>query len=257
MDLELAGKRCLVTGSSAGIGFSVATSLLREGAKVMLTARNRGRLIQAVKKLQACYGRDVVFSFAGDLTKADTFSRLGKEIKEKMKGLDVLVCNVGSGKTLSLLKETEQEWIRMLHTNLLGAEKAVRFLLPLLRRGQRPNMVFISSIAGHESSSAPLSYGAAKSGLNLFAKNLSRLLGKEGIRVNVVSPGNILFPGSVWETKRRLEGRAVRHMLAQEVPLGRLGNAEEIGDVVAFVASNRASFMNGAHIVVDGGQTRS
>jgi 3-oxoacyl-[acyl-carrier protein] reductase len=119
------------------------------------------------------------------------------------------------------------------------------------------SVTVISSIAAREAFGAPAAYGAAKAALEAVSKALARTAVREGVRVNVVAPGNILFPGGRWEQRLREDESGVRAMLAAEVPLGRFGRPEEVADAVVFLASERASFITGACLVVDGGQTRS
>src|SRR3954452_12123115 len=122
---------------------------------------------------------------------------------------------------------------------------------------QRGSIVLVSSIAGLESLGAPIPYGTAKAALEHYAKDLSRRVGRHGVRVNTVAPGNILFPGGTWQRKLDADPAGVQSMIAAEVPLGRFGTPMEIGSAVAFLASDRAAFITGACMVVDGGQTRA
>jgi 3-oxoacyl-[acyl-carrier protein] reductase len=119
------------------------------------------------------------------------------------------------------------------------------------------SIVFVSSIAGLESLGAPLPYGAAKAALEHYSKDLARRVGKHGVRVNTVAPGNILFPGGTWQRKLDADSPDVMQMISAEVPLGRFGAPEEIGALVAFVSSPKAAFITGACLVADGGQTRA
>lgn len=242
MNLGLEGRRALVTGSSRGIGRSIAETLEREGCAVTLTGRNRPENLLVRGSF-----------FQGDLTVAAVREELAVSV-ERM-GLDVLVLNLGSGRSKRPLAEDEAEWHRMLSLNLDSAASLFRRLVPALEKS-RGCALFVSSIAGLEASGAPTSYTAAKAALNAFAKAASRELGPRGVRVNIVCPGNILFPGSSWEVRLAADRVGVEEMLRREVPLGRWGRPEEIADAVAFLCSERAAFVTGATIVADGGQTR-
>ncbi len=261
MDLELTGQVVAITGSSRGIGKGIAAAFLREGARVVLSGRDVVELQRVERDFQGSYGSDKVLSFSGDLQKTAVIEELARAIQTWAGGLDHLVLNIGTGRSVPPLQEDEGEWSRLLEINLLSAIRGVRGLLQLLeiRASQAqacPSISFISSICGVEALGCPVAYAAAKSALISYAKNIARPLGQRGIRVNLVSPGNVLFPGSTWENKLAQNRLQVEEMLAREVPLKRLGTVEEIGDVVCFLSSRRAGFIHGANLVVDGGQTR-
>lgn len=264
MDLHLRDKAAVVTGSSRGIGRGIARALLREGARVALTGRNNDDLQRTASELIAEFGAGQVLALACDLARDEGREALAGFVAEAFGRLDVLVCNVGSGRSVPVLDEDEAEWRRMLEINLLTAAGSLKALRPLLEEGARRSrdrggaaVVFVSSICGHEVLGCPAAYAAAKAALDAYARNVARPLGRLGVRVNLVAPGNVLFPGSIWERKLAEDEAAVRRMLDREVPLNRLGSLEEVADVVAFLASPRAAFVSGAEWVVDGGQVRS
>lgn len=262
MDLQLDGRIVLVTGSSAGIGQGIAEAFLKEGATVILTGRNRAILQATQDSFQRIYGSGHVWAFPGDLQQIATITKLHEFLDKEFGSLDHLVCNIGTGRSVPPLQEDEVEWQRMLEINLLSATACVRSLLPLLNRSadqvdKATSIIFIASICGVEVLGCPVAYAVAKNALITYAQNISRPLGKIGIRVNVVSPGNVIFPGSTWGDKLSRDRAAVEDMLKREVPLQRLGTVPEIADVVVFLASRRAAFVSGVNWVVDGGQTRS
>ena len=256
MDLELRDKRVLITGSSSGLGLGIAEGFLAEKARVILTGRSAPPLAAATQKLQISYGKDRVLSVRGDLQRAATLNRVLQAVEAQWGGLDILVLNLGSGKSVPGLEATEAEWNRVLFLNLTSGMEVLRRAVPLLRQGTDPAVVVIGSIAGIEALGAPIAYGAAKAALTHATKAAARLLAP-AIRVNMVAPGNIFFTGGTWDRKLKENGKAVRDMLQKEVPLHRLATVEEIAAPVLFLASPRAAFLTGSILVADGGQCRA
>lgn len=250
MDLELAGKVALVTGSSAGIGLGIARVLATEGATVALNGRDAQRLEEA----QAAVPRSSAFK--ADVRDATECQRLLREVLQQHGRLDVLVCNVGSGASVPPGQETPEEWRRVLDINLHASTQMVWAATDALATAAG-NVVCISSICGLEALGCPVPYAAAKAALESFVRNAARPLGKRGVRINSVAPGNILFPGSTWERKLAADEAGVNAMLRRDVALRSLGRPEDVARLVAYLASPMAAFITGATYVVDGGQTRS
>lgn len=262
VELGLSDRRTLVTGSTRGIGVEIAEALLDEGARVFITGRREEQWQSAMNRLSGRHGGDRLAGVVGDLGDESVLRDVAERIVATWGGLDHLVCNIGSGRSVPLLQEDAEEWGRMLGTNLLAATAAVRVMLPLLEASAtddsdgHPSICFIGSICGMEALGCPAAYASAKAALEAYARSIARPLGRKGIRVNVVTPGNVLFPGSTWERRLGENPEGVAEMLDRDVPLGRLGRAREVGDVVAFLLSPRCAFVSGANWVVDGGQTR-
>ena len=260
MDLELKGKNVAITGSAKGIGRGIAEGFLYQGANTFFIDKDK----YAIKKLKdelinSGFKENAEF-FIGDTSQKDVVQDLN-EFLGQSGGLNHLVCNVGSGVSVPPLEENVDEFKRMLDINLLNAVNVVTELLPILEKSTRKDhlstITFISSICGIEVLSCPVAYSSAKSALTSYAKNISFPLGKKGIRVNVVSPGNIMFPGSTWDKKLNSDPKMVNEMISSQVPLQTFGSIEDIANAVVFLASPRARFITGTNIVVDGGQTRS
>jgi len=253
MDLALQSKVAVVTGSSHGIGFSIAHSLHEEGCKVILNGRDEQRLSEAVQTFDQ---HDVAFC-AADVTTLEGCEQLIAKAISTYGKLDILICNVGLSRSVPPGKETSFAWREMIDSNFFPAVNMIEAARPHLKNTQG-NIVCISSICGSEVIvGAPSTYAVAKAALNMAIKTLARPLGVDSIRINAVAPGNILFPGSVWDKKLKQDEAAVNAMLDQEVALKRLGFPEEVANTVAFLASPKSAFTTGRVFEIDGGQVRN
>ncbi len=246
MDLQLTNRVALVTGSSRGIGYAIAKTLRAEGCRVFANSRQSA-------DLERLEGFEYV---VGDVSDSAQSKKIMSEVIERAGGLDILVCNVGSGRSVPPGQETPEEWDRMLKQNFLASTNMAWAAQEALVQS-KGNLVFISSICGSELFGPSLTYSASKSALNSFMKGLSKALGPKGVRVNGVAPGNIIFEGSVWDRKMKDSPKEIQALLDRDVPLARLGSPDEIASVVAFLASPRSSFMTGSLVTVDGGQTKA
>lgn len=251
MNLDLAGKTAVVTGSSRGLGKTIAQALYREGCQVVLNARDASVLQPLAKEMG-----EGAFAVAADVGDPLSCQDLVKKTQQRFGKIDVLVCNVGSGRSVPPGQENLAEWNRVFGVNLASATNMVEAAADSLAR-TRGSIVCISSICGIETLGAPVTYSAAKAALNAYVRGIARPLGQRGIRINALAPGNLIFEGSVWEKKQKENSAAVNDMLQREVALRRLGKPEEIADFVLFLASPRSAFATGAVFVVDGGQIRS
>ena len=251
MDLELKGKNALITGSSKGIGYAIATLLHKEGCNVTINGRNN----ETLKKTITTFN-ERIHSCAADVTKVDDCHTLIKETINKWGSIDIIVCNVGSGTSVKPGDENFEEWQKVFLNNFYSAVNVIEAAKNELSKSGG-SIVCISSIAGMESTGAPVTYSVSKSALNAYVKNISKPLAKLGIRINAVIPGNIIFEGSVWTKKLSENPQDVEKMLKNEVAMQRFGKPQEIANFVAFLCSEKSSFATGSLFVVDGGQTRS
>lgn len=256
MDLKLAGSVALVTGGSRGIGLGIARALASEGCYMVLAARGQEALQKAREEL-AAFGVGVL-TVACDLTTQQAPQELAEAALSRFGRVDILVNNVGGNRRKSFIETTDEDWDFLLNLNLLAHVRLTRALLPAMRQQKRGVVIFVSSIFGREAGGRELSlYNTTKSALISLAKILSLEEAPFGIRVLSVAPGSIRFPGGSWDRRAQEDPEGIARFAEQNLPYGRFGTVEEVADVVAFLASPRASLITGACITVDGGQSRS
>lgn len=240
---EFSGRRALVTGGTRGIGAAIARRLLDAGAKVAVAARSHSDDTPAAAAF-----------IAGDLTTNEGAKAIAAEALAALGGLDILVNNAGGSRAFLGGSETipDEEWQRDLSLNLLAAVRLTNAVLPALRNSKAAAIVNISSTAATVPFPFDVHYGAAKAALDYYSRTLAVELGASGIRVNVVSPGPISTPNA---DELRKQFPISGDDWFQFVPLGRIGETEDIAEVVALLASDRGKFLTGVNYRVDGGMT--
>jgi 3-oxoacyl-[acyl-carrier protein] reductase len=257
MHLELDDKVALITGSSRGLGLASARALAAEGCRVCLCARNEGPLQAAAELVAGAAGAaDRVLTVAADLATPEGVQRVLTRTVEAFGGLDVLVNNLGVARGAGLLETGDDEWREAVDQTLMPAVRASRLAVPHMRQRGGGAIIIIASIYGREAGGR-MTYNAIKAAEISLAKSLAQQLAPSNIRVNSVSPGSILFEGGSWWKRQQEDPTGIAEFVRRELPFGRFGRPEEVGDVVAFLASPRASWISGASIVVDGCQSRA
>jgi 3-oxoacyl-[acyl-carrier protein] reductase len=257
VDLGLTDKTAIVTGSTRGLGFAIARALLGEGCNVTICARGEAGLAEATAELRRIPGgEERVMAIQADLATDKGVADVVIRTVEAFGGLDILVNNVGLARGASITDTTDAVWQEALDQTLFPAIRATRMAVPHMRRRGGGAVVMIASIYGRESGGR-MTYNAVKAAEISLAKSLAQQLAIDNIRVNSVAPGSILFPGGSWHRRQLEDPAGIAEFVTRELPFGRFGRPEEIGAVVAFLVSPRASWISGASVPVDGCQSRS
>ncbi|MEJ8324353.1 glucose 1-dehydrogenase [Kosakonia sacchari] len=248
MSTQLNGKIALVTGGTSGIGLATAQELAEQGARVFITGRRQAELDAAVERIgSSATGIRADASVMADLDAV--FAQIAKSVGR----LDILFANAGGGDMMPLGAITEEHFDRIFATNVRGVLFTVQKALPLLVNNA--SIILTGSTTSVKGTASFSVYSASKAAVRNFARSWALDLQGRGIRVNVVSPGPIRTPG-LGELVPDEHRQGLFDALAAQVPLGRLGEPQEIGKVVAFLASDASSFINGAELFVDGGMAQ-
>jgi 3-oxoacyl-[acyl-carrier protein] reductase len=259
MDLGYKGRRCLVIGASAGIGFATAKQMAAEDASVAIASRDRGRIDAAAGKIEAASGQRP-FAAVADLTKAEDAGRLTEEIAAHWGALDALVVSVGGSVRSSFEALSDDDWFANYTFNVISCVRAVRAAIPILKRGKAPAIVILGSAASKSPHAQQIMTNVHKAGLLGFVKTLATELAPD-IRINSVGPGRTLTPLWIERSQKMAAERGVSPAeiiaeFAHEIPLGRFAQPEEAAAMVTFLASPCASYITGQSINVDGGMAR-
>jgi len=250
LNLGLQDRVAAITGGSRGLGYAVAQSLLAEGCRVAICARDQAQLDTAARALDG-----EVFARPADVGKAGEVEAFIEAAASHFGALDILVHNAGGGGGTGL-DSPDADFSQALDVNVLAGLRAARAAVPFMRRQRRGRIIFIASVWGRESGGRT-GYNMAKAAEISLAKALSRELAKDNILVNSIAPGSMMFPGGSWERRQQADPDGIAAYVKAELPLGRFGGPEEVAAVVTFLASDRASLVTGSSWTVDGGQSRS
>jgi len=251
MDLGLKDKVALITGGSRGIGLRTARLFAIEGCNVGLCARNKESLQEAEKEFRAM-GRQVM-AFQGDVCEPEDASNFVRRSVEELGGIDILVNNVGSNSGGNLMKSNDEDWKKTFEMNLFQLIRMTRLVAPHMKVRGGGSIVNVASISGWEPQLAFTGqYGSSKAAIIFLAERLALELAGSKVRVNTVSPGSILWPGSGWDNFSKKYPESFTNYVRDGFPMGRLGAPEEVADVIVFLSSPRANWINGRNVPVDG-----
>ncbi len=249
MDLHLNGKAVLVTGGSKGIGKAIAGQFVEEGATVGICARNEEEL----KEASAEIGADAYF--AGDLTDKTVREEIFSSFVSRFGKIDILVNNAGGSNGGSALETDMELFEEAMHLNFLQAVHLSKLAAAEMKKQKAGSILNITSIFGRESGGKP-TYNASKAAMISFTKALADECIPFGVRVNGIAPGSILHPTGNWQKRLDENPEKIKRFVEEQIPAGRFGTVGEIADVAVFLVSERASWVVGATLNTDGGQSR-
>ncbi len=260
MDLGIKGKTALVAASSQGLGLAAALSLAGEGANIALCSRNRTSVEKVAVEIRKKTGV-VVEAFEADVSDAGAIDNLITSVTGRFGTIDILVNNAGGPPTGTLSTISDSEWERGFQLTMMSAIRLTRAVLPMMQQSKWGRVITIVSIAAKEPINDLLVSSTLRPGILGMTKILANQFGKDNITVNTVCPGYIQTERQDELSRSRSESSGISKeeylaLRAKDIPAGRLGRPDELGDVIAFLASARASFINGANILVDGGQAK-
>jgi NAD(P)-dependent dehydrogenase (short-subunit alcohol dehydrogenase family) len=244
-------KTAFITGSSRGIGREIAIRLAEENYQVVITGREKADVEKTCAEIKALSGE--VLSFVGDLTTQSELNAALQFVSEKCPTIDVLVTNIGSGKTPNEITVDLAEWKRVFDINFFSAVSAINTFLPSIEHS-KGQIVCISSVAGVEKFNIPVTYSVAKAALISLVHQMMRPLAEKGIRINAISPGSVWIENGSWDRKMQENPARVNAMVQNEIALKKFVGPDEIADAVWFTIRNPS--ITGQNFIIDNGHSR-
>ncbi|MDN4075242.1 SDR family NAD(P)-dependent oxidoreductase [Fictibacillus terranigra] len=251
MNLYLENKRVLITGGSKGLGKGIAKLFMEEGASVGICGRSQ----EALEHTRAELGSELLI-LQGDVTSREDRERILREFTEEYGGIDILVNNAGGSNGSAVLETSMEEFEEAFHLNYLSAVGMSKLAAEHMIKNEKGTIINISSIFGRESGGKP-TYNASKAALISFTKSFADEMIRHGVRVSGVAPGSVLHPTGNWQKRLQENPDQINQYVQQNIPAQRFGTVEEIANTVVFLSSERASWVVGATLNVDGGQSYS
>lgn len=261
MDLALRDRCAIVCAASKGLGRATATSLAREGARVVICGRTAGTLEAAAAEIRSATGREVV-PIVADVARADDVERLVSQSAQALGAIDILVTNTGGPKSALFESLTDDDWVAAIDSLLMSVIRLSRGVIPHMRRRGGGRMIFVTSVSVKQPIEALALSNALRGGLTGLAKTLALELASDNILVNCVAPGytrtdRVVELAEAAASRENTTVEVVQKRTEQMIPLRRLATLEEFGDVVAFLASGKASYVTGTTLQIDGGYVKS
>ncbi|MCF7866027.1 SDR family oxidoreductase [Candidatus Woesearchaeota archaeon] len=249
MNLELKGKKALITGAGRGLGASIAINLAKEGVQVAIISRSKSDLNLLIKKMDG----EGHYAFECDLLEENSAKTVVEDIQKNFGNVEILINNVGGTLNIKDPFCSIEDWRKVWKLNMETTIEFTNLLSPHMINQSWGRIVNISSISSLENQ-GPVTYCSVKAALTAYTRSMGRVLSAKGVVMTSVLPGAVFTEGGYWDITSKKDPEHVKKYLSERMSIGRFGKVDEIGSVVTFLCSNQASFFVGSAILVDGGQ---